>query len=70
MNELLAMRVAALGTVLLHFLWQGALIGLLAWLTLLLMRREKPQARYAVACLALLSCLLLPTWEVARLFLG
>ncbi len=66
MNELLAMRVAALGSVLLHFLWQGALIGLLAWLTLLMMRREKPQARYAVACLALLSCLLLPTWQVAR----
>ena len=70
MNELLAMRVAALGNVLLHFLWQGALIGLLAWLTLLLMRREKPQTRYAVACLALLSCLLLPTWQVARLFVA
>jgi len=70
MNELLAIRVAALGTVLLDFLWQGALIGLLAWLTLLLMRREKPQTRYAVACLALLSCLLLPTWQIARLFLA
>lgn len=70
MNELLAMRVAALGNVLLHFLWQGALIGLLAWLTLLLMRREKPQARYAVACLALLSCLLLPSWQVANIVLG
>jgi beta-lactamase regulating signal transducer with metallopeptidase domain len=70
MNELLAMRVAALGSVLLHFLWQGALIGLLAWLTLLLARREKPQVRYALACLALLSCLLLPTWQVARLFLA
>ena len=70
MNELLALRIAGLGTVLLHFLWQGALIGLLSWLTLLLLRREQPQARYAVACLALLSCLLLPAWQIARLFLA
>ena len=35
---------------LLHFLWQGALLGLLAWLTLALLRGASPRARYGLAC--------------------
>lgn len=52
--------VPALARVLLDFLWQGALIGLLAWLAFALLRNARPQWRYAVACLALLACALLP----------
>lgn len=60
MSELLALLVPALALALLHFLWQGALVGLMAWLGLGLLRNARPQARYAVACIALLVCAVLP----------
>jgi beta-lactamase regulating signal transducer with metallopeptidase domain/uncharacterized protein YoxC len=52
--------VPLLGITLLHFIWQGALIGLLAAVVLNALHNARPQARYAVACLALLACLLAP----------
>lgn len=70
MNETLALLVPALGLALLHFLWQGALVGLLAWLALALLRNARPQARYTVACLALLACVLLPAWSLVQLLSG
>ncbi|HJV21049.1 MAG TPA: M56 family metallopeptidase [Holophagaceae bacterium] len=42
--------VLALAWTLLHFLWQGALLGLVAWVGLALLARRSPQARYAWAC--------------------
>jgi len=60
MAELPVTFMTALGHALLHFLWQGALIGLLAALALQALREARPQARYAVACLALLACVLAP----------
>jgi beta-lactamase regulating signal transducer with metallopeptidase domain len=60
MADLLASIVPLLGQALLHFIWQGALIGLLAALVLDALRNSRPQARYAVACLALLLCVLTP----------
>ncbi|MBS3821758.1 MAG: hypothetical protein KGY81_08355, partial [Phycisphaerae bacterium] len=46
--------VGRIGWALVHFLWQGAAIAGLLWLALRLLARRGPQARYAVACLALL----------------
>ncbi|MGJ4801920.1 M56 family metallopeptidase [Luteimonas sp. SDU82] len=60
MNELLAQLVPALAAALLHFLWQGLLIGLVAAAALALLGNARPQARYAVACGALLACVLWP----------
>ncbi len=40
----------ALGWTLLHFLWQGAALGLLAWLALLLLRGASARGRYGLAC--------------------
>lgn len=60
MAELLDSLVPLLALALLHFLWQGALIGLLAAVVLDLLRNARPQARYAAACLALLACVLAP----------
>ena len=60
MNDLAAIVVPALGTALLHFLWQGVLLGLLSVLALAVLRNARPQARYAVACAALSASLLLP----------
>jgi beta-lactamase regulating signal transducer with metallopeptidase domain len=60
MDDTIATLVPLLGRALLHFLWQGALIGLLAVLALQLLRDARPQVRYAVACGALLACVLAP----------
>ena len=60
MAELFDALVPRVGLALLHFLWEGALIGLLAAVVLDMLRNARPQARYAVACLALLACVLAP----------
>ncbi|KRA45149.1 M56 family metallopeptidase [Pseudoxanthomonas sp. Root630] len=70
MAEFLGNLVPALGHALLHFLWQGALIGLLTALVLYVLRHARPQARYAVACLALLACVLVPLASVIAQFAG
>ncbi len=60
MTDFLAILVPALGYALLNFLWQGAMIGLLTALALHSLAHARPHARYAIACLALLACVLLP----------
>ena len=64
MTDFLASLVPLLGRTLLDFLWQGAVIGLLAAVALQALRNARPQARYAVACIALLACLLVPAIEL------
>ena len=69
MNDTLASLVVTfvpvLGRALLDFLWQGALIGLVAAILLHALRGARPQARYAVACFALLACALAPVLDIA-----
>lgn len=60
MSDALLLLAPALADVLVRFVWQGAAIGVLAWAALALLRDARPQARYAVACLALLSCVIVP----------
>ena len=50
----------ALGWTLIHFIWQGALIGLLFFSFNLMLRRRSPNTRYAAACLAMLLMLIAP----------
>lgn len=58
MTTLLESPVAQrLAWTLLHFLWQGALLGTAAWGTLALLRRSAPQLRYLVGCVFLVGCL-------------
>ena len=52
--------IQALGWSLLHFVWQGALIGAGLFLALLALRRASAQARYVVSCTALLLLALAP----------
>ena len=61
--------VPALGWVLLHFVWQGLVIGAAAALLLALLRRAGPRQRHAVCALALLACLVLPLAQLAWLLL-
>jgi len=63
MND--AIHVA--GWTLVHFAWQGALVGLAVALALRLLRHAAPQARYAMACLALAAMFVLPGATAWRL---
>ncbi|MDO8439289.1 MAG: peptidase M56, partial [Telluria sp.] len=60
MNALLSMLVPSLAWALLDFVWQGLLVGWGAALGFALMRKARPQTRYAFGCAALLLCLALP----------
>jgi len=60
--------VEALGWTLLDFTWQGALIACATAIQLAMLRNARPQTRYALACTALLLCLLWPACSlIARL---
>lgn len=63
--QLSATAVPVLGRALLHFLWQGAVIGAFAAVALHCARNARPQVRYALACGALLACVLVPATSVA-----
>lgn len=64
MHNLLEALVVALGWALLNFVWQGVLIACSVALAMQLLRRARPQTRYAVACAAMLLCLILPLASV------
>ncbi|HEY2342572.1 MAG TPA: M56 family metallopeptidase, partial [Chthoniobacteraceae bacterium] len=57
-------EVRRLGWVLLHFMWEGAGIGLLAYSSMACMRRAAARYRYLICCLALAACAAVPvaTW--------
>ena len=48
------------GLMLLHFLWQGTLIGVVTVAALHALRRRSPELRYAVACAALVCMMATP----------
>ncbi|HEV3024315.1 MAG TPA: M56 family metallopeptidase, partial [Pirellulales bacterium] len=52
--------IERVGIALVHSLWQGALVGLLLLIALVMLRRCRAQARYLACCLALVTTLLLP----------
>jgi serine-type D-Ala-D-Ala endopeptidase (penicillin-binding protein 7) len=55
---------AAIGWALLSSLWQGLAIGLLAALSLRMARSQSARWRYAICCANLLTCAILPLWQV------
>lgn len=57
--------VTALGWSLVHFVWQGALIGCATAVLLMLLRNARPEARYLAACAGLLLCLAWPALDLA-----
>ena len=58
--------VNSIGWTLVHFSWQGALVGCQTALALALLRKARPETRYLVACLGLLVCL---AWPATELFI-
>jgi len=66
MNAMLPSFVSTLGWALIHFVWQGTLVGIATAVALMALRNARPQARYAVCCAALALCLALPVIGVLR----
>lgn len=58
--QFLATLIEPLGWTLLHFVWQGLLVGLLHEMALLFSARRSPQIRYAISLTALLLLLFMP----------
>ncbi|QYF92833.1 M56 family metallopeptidase [Massilia sp. PAMC28688] len=56
--------VDCLGWTLLHFIWQGALVGSITALLLAALRNAGPMVRYNVACAGLLACVMWPAAEL------
>lgn len=56
--------IAHVGWTLLHFVWQGALIACVAGVGMVALRNSRPQARYALACTAMLACIVWPAVEL------
>jgi beta-lactamase regulating signal transducer with metallopeptidase domain len=60
MNSPWAAVAERLGIALVHSLWQGALVGLVLMIALVVLRHARAQVRYVACCLALVTTLLLP----------
>jgi D-alanyl-D-alanine endopeptidase (penicillin-binding protein 7) len=54
----------ALGMTLMHFLWQGLLLGCATAVVLTLLRNSRAEYRYLAACCALLACLGWPAFDL------
>jgi beta-lactamase regulating signal transducer with metallopeptidase domain len=67
MTEFFALPIIqTLGLSLLHFLWQGSIVGILLFVVLCVFR--KPQQRYLASCLALLTLAFLPVMTFVNLY--
>ncbi|HEX5341098.1 MAG TPA: M56 family metallopeptidase [Duganella sp.] len=62
--------IFALGLTLMHFLWQGLLLGCAAAIALTLLRNSRAEYRYLVACVALLACLCWPALDLWQRLAG
>ena len=71
LTELLALPIfQALGTALLHFIWQGALVTLLVASLSVLLQKRSANTRYLIACAGLALMLLLPVLTVGVVYEG
>lgn len=68
MNMINPQFLEALAWTLIHFLWQGLVIGVVAALALRSLKKNKPQTRYTVALIAFAICALAPVATFAFLW--
>ena len=60
--------VQAFSIALVHFVWQGAIVGLLLWMALHWLRNGTPNSRYAACCIGLSLMAVLPVFTTWVLF--
>lgn len=58
--------INVIGWALIHFIWQGALIGVVTALLMWALRNARPQTRYFIVCFALLLCAILPMIAILK----
>lgn len=58
----------AISGALIHFVWQGAIVGLVLWVTLFVLKKRSADSRYAAACAALALMAVLPVVTAWRLY--
>jgi D-alanyl-D-alanine endopeptidase (penicillin-binding protein 7) len=56
--------LTSIGWTLIHFVWQGALVGCATAIALAVLRHSRPEHRYLAACAGLLACLAWPAWDL------
>ncbi len=66
LTQTIANWTPLLGMALLHFLWQGLLIGVLAAIGFYVLRNAKAQSRYLLGCVALTLCIAMPVSYVIQ----
>ena len=59
----------ALSAALIHFVWQGSIVGFLLWIMLFALRTRSANARYIAACAALAALAVMPVITTAVLYL-
>jgi D-alanyl-D-alanine endopeptidase (penicillin-binding protein 7) len=62
--------IFSLGLTLMHFLWQGLLLGCATAVALALLRNSRAEYRYWVACSALMACLCWPALDLYQRLAG
>lgn len=62
--------IIALGLTLMHFLWQGLLLGCATAVILTLLRNSRAEYRYLAACCGLLACLGWPAFDLWQRLAG
>src|SRR5437867_1035808 len=60
----------ALSAALIHFVWQGSIVGFLLWTALTALRSRSANARYVASCAALGVLAVLPVLTAAALYWG
>ncbi len=64
--EFIPQMTSAWGWALLHFIWQGGVLGVITFALLKILKNARAQIRYALACIALMICLLLPIFNLQK----
>jgi len=62
--------IFALGLTLMHFLWQGLLLGCATAVALTVLRNSRAEYRYLIACSALLACQCWPAFDLIQRMTG
>jgi len=59
---------SSISRALIHFIWEGSIIGIALWVVLLALKKRSANARYVAACSALAALALLPVVTIALLY--
>src|SRR6267142_2554230 len=59
---------SAISRALIHFIWEGSIIGIALWVVLLALKKRSPNARYVAACSALAALAVLPVATTVILY--